>query len=480
MNKLQLSKTMMIATVLLIAAFQCYWIARLYKEEYRALQSKAAVLLKQAVQQQQASRVKNVLVLFASDKGHPGISIVKDMDGGEAMGLPPGTDSPFPKPPTEIGRVHFTGTFRMALKDSVTGRHILPGDSNIRFRQVVRRLDGIFDSLSPASIDSGFRAGLKTENIFMPYRLVVIRKDKDSPIIRERLSTGLVATGLDKSNGYMALFSNPGWYIVKKLTLPLIVAVLITGITLLSFILLYRNLLAQQQLAAIKNELISNISHELKTPIATVAVAIEALRNFDVTRDTAKTQEYLDISATELQRLSLLTDKVLRLSMFERGIVSLNPEMADLRQLVTEVVHNMQLQFEKAGATVMVHCTEEHFLLLADRLHLISVIYNLLDNAVKYGGKDPLIQVSLYREEGRCCLEIKDNGIGIPLAYREKIFEKFFRVPGNDRHNVKGYGLGLNYVAHIVQQHHGTIEVHSRENEGSSFIVKLPAAYEQH
>lgn len=492
---------MMLVTVLLVTAFQCYWITRLYREEYKDLQNKTAVLLKQAVQQQQAKRVRNVLILSAGNNHHRTIRIIRDSAIPGDLPLPLRADSLLkneekdtllqrvffsgPPPGEPSAKVHITGMYKMPAPDSPDYTvEPMPGmDSNMRYRQIMYKLNRLFDSLPVSGIDSGFRAALKAERINIPYRLVALfppARKKDSLITTAALSTGLVVSGWEGTGGYIALFSSPAGHIMQKLIIPLLVAVLITGITILSFAMLYRNLLAQQQLASIKNELISNITHELKTPIATVAVAIEALRNFDAAGNPQKNREYLDISAMELQRLSLLTDKVLRLSMFEKDAVSFNPEQVNLQQLVTEVMQYMQLQFEKAGAGVTFTGTAEPFVLMADRLHLVSVVYNLLDNAVKYGGSQPQIMVKLYREQDMYCLEIKDNGIGIPPVYHQKVFEKFFRVPGNDRHNVKGYGLGLSYVAHIVQQHHGSITVSSNENNGSTFTVKLPVAHEQH
>ena len=204
-------------------------------------------------------------------------------------------------------------------------------------------------------------------------------------------------------------------------------------------------------------------------------VAIEALRNFNALKDPAKTNEYLDISQQELHRLSMLVDKVLRLSMFENREVQLMPEPFDLRDLVKEVAGSFQPLFEKHGAKVQINYTGDNFIIEADRLHLMSVVYNLLDNALKYGGTAPVINVDVDMSGTEARIIVQDNGMGIPAAYQEKIFEKFFRVPqGGDRHNVKGYGLGLSYVAHIIQKHKGRIQVNSETGKGSTFIITLP------
>src|SRR5262249_5601021 len=163
--------------------------------------------------------------------------------------------------------------------------------------------------------------------------------------------------------------------------------------------------------AELKNEFIGNITHELKTPLATVGVAIEALKNFNAIRDPERTQEYLDISSNELQRLGLLVDKVLKLSMFEKKEVELKYESLNLKAVVEEVVASMRLQIEKHNAIVSVN-GEGDTNLEADRLHLLSIVFNLLDNALKYGKSEPVIQIQLIGKENSVQLQIADNGIG--------------------------------------------------------------------
>ena len=263
-------------------------------------------------------------------------------------------------------------------------------------------------------------------------------------------------------------------YILKQLTLPVLFSVLLVGITVLSFVLLYRNLVRQKRLAELKNEFISNITHELKTPIATVSVAIEALKNFNAIDDPQRTKEYLDISQNELQRLSLLVDKVLKLSMFEKKEMELKKEQFDYRQLVLEVMNSMRLQFEKYHAIVNLHTKGDNFIVEADKLHITSVIYNLLDNALKYSKENPVIDVQLKANPESIELSVSDNGIGIASAYKEKIFDKFFRVPTGDKHNIKGYGLGLSYVAEVIKRHQGDVQVESELGKGSTFTARFP------
>ncbi|HSF71702.1 MAG TPA: HAMP domain-containing sensor histidine kinase, partial [Methylotenera sp.] len=271
----------------------------------------------------------------------------------------------------------------------------------------------------------------------------------------------------------VAQFDNPFFLLLKRLQWLLLFAFVMLAFTTMAFVFMYRSLRQQHQLAAMKNDFIANITHELKTPVATVSVAIEALKNFNAISDAQRTKEYLDISSLELQRLNLLVDKVMKLSMFEQDKMEIQQERIDMKQLVEEVVKSMKLQFEKYAAEVSIHFEGDAFFTRGDRMHLQSVVFNLLDNALKYSPDQPKIGVELKSLPNALQLKITDNGIGIASEYKQKVFEKFFRVPHGNTHNIKGYGLGLSYVHEVVQQHGGTITVESKEGTGSIFTVEL-------
>ena len=272
----------------------------------------------------------------------------------------------------------------------------------------------------------------------------------------------------------LAVVLNIGWILLNLRQVALLVfgviffAIIITGL-ILNTIFLLREIRRNEQHDAFLNA----VTHELKTPIATVGVAIEALKNFNAINDPQKTKEYLDISSNELQRLGLLVDKVLKLSMFEKKELELKYEPVNLKEIVDEVTASLRLQLEKNNARVSV--TQNGDLnLQGDRLHLLSVVFNLLDNAIKYSNGDPSIQIELNGDEQNAELSIKDNGIGIPAEYQGKVFEKFFRVPAGDTHNTKGYGLGLSYAAQVIRKHNGIISVDSQPGLGTKFTIILP------
>lgn len=343
-------------------------------------------------------------------------------------------------------------------------------DTNNQALRVLYSVDSLQDSLQLPEITKAYSAALKRLDVTIPFSISKSNEIKS----RDEQDMTTMTVGFANPVTYHLSLGNTASYLFKKISLPILFSVFLVGVTIFSFVLLYRNLLRQQKLSEIKNEFISNISHELKTPIATVGVAIEALKSFNAMHDPQKTKEYLDISSNELQRLGLLVDKVLKLSMFEKKEVELNREDFNMQELTQEVLDTMRLQFEKNKALVSFNTEGNDFIINADKLHITSVIYNLLDNALKYRKDDPEIDVHLSGEQNIIELKVADNGIGIEPEYQTKIFDKFFRVPTGNKHVVKGYGLGLSYVSHIIAQHNGEINVESEINKGSTFIIKIP------
>jgi two-component system phosphate regulon sensor histidine kinase PhoR len=310
------------------------------------------------------------------------------------------------------------------------------------------------------------------EGLDIPFDITVL----DTPLMKGTdPKNNIVTVGFSKPVSFRLTLGNTMPYLLGKMLLPILFSIFLVAITLASFVLMYRSLRQQQRLAVLKNDFISNVTHELKTPIATVNVALEALKNFNAMNDPQRSKEYLDISQQELQRLSLLVDKVLRVSMFENKTVELKPERFNILALVDEVASSMRLQLEKLNADLRIDTEGNDFEVEADRLHILSVVYNLFDNATKYSVDKPVVISILIKDLGNMLeMRFSDKGIGIPEEYLGRVFDKFFRVPHGDVHNVKGYGLGLSYVAHIVREHDAHISVESKEGEGTTFIIKLP------
>ncbi len=471
MNKLNAARILMITTIAVIVAFQFYWLRSLYKQGYDSLRRSSDIVFKESIYQLQVSRVQGDSLL---------------------AGLPPA--DLFSKDMVRVLRINKDSNIHKPLKGAVfvamntTSQHI--GDSVITKDSVNKIVFNgtagpaeaskalkftyrFTDSLPIRSIDSAYHAGLLKAKITLPFIILKIETDAPDSCPGD-FCTSRVPVGLFGQTCYVASFSQPTKYLLKEISPQVLLSFFVVVLTVLSFVFIYRNLLEHKRLGDIKNEFISNITHELKTPIATVTVAIEAMKNFNALQNPERTREYLDIADNELQRLSLLVDKVLKLSMFEQEQLELKFENVDLKQLTTEIIASMRIQFEKRKAVVSLNAPSDTYTLQGDRLHLTSMIYNLLDNAIKYSPDKPVIDVAISDDGEKVKLQVKDNGVGISSEYRDKIFDKFFRVPGGNRHNVKGYGLGLSYVSHIVQKHHGKISVESEPGVGTLFIIDLP------
>ena len=301
------------------------------------------------------------------------------------------------------------------------------------------------------------------------------KKDKAIDTLNGFITSEQIS-GIKNPFSYQILFPETRKYIIKQMIGQIAGSILMILVLMTAFAFIYHTIRRQRRLADMKNEFISNITHELKTPIATVHVALEALQNFNAIDDPKKSKEYLDISMSELTRLELLVDNVLKRSMLEKEAIKMDPTTIDLHQLIEKVILTMKVQFDKWKANLNITTVGNDFSIMADRLHMTSVIYNLLENAVKYSDGKPEIDIRLTRMDNCIRLDISDKGIGIPKAYQDKIFEPFFRVPHQDRHDAKGHGLGLSYVAQIIKLHHGTITISNAAVKGTVFTIDLPTA----
>jgi two-component system phosphate regulon sensor histidine kinase PhoR len=462
---------LMALSILAIASFQYYWLRKAYEREDRTLDMRTNFLFRETVRTLQASKLK--LDKMVDSSRPPTRIFVEQHETSNPVKIKMGSKQKM---------VGMLDVMMKKLNDSSGNTMIITrqdGDSvrvinknflrrRDRMMQFLFDVDSLQDSIRVKELDTAFARRLEEQNLDVPFTISrVPTREADNPVFNE------VTLGFSHPITYRLDLRNTTSFLVKRISVPILFSVFLVGFTLMSFTLLYRNLLKQRRLSDIKNEFISNITHELKTPIATVSVAIEALRSFNASIDPQRTKEYLDISANELQRLSLLVDKVLKLSMFEKKEVELRYEDLDMKELVQEVTSSMRLQFEKHGAEVKVE-TSGDTTLEGDRLHLVSVIFNLLDNALKYSTGKPNILIGIAGMNDRIDLSISDSGIGIPAEYQGKVFEKFFRVPTGNLHNAKGYGLGLSYVAHVIRRHEGTIKIESVEGDGSKFIISLP------
>ncbi len=266
---------------------------------------------------------------------------------------------------------------------------------------------------------------------------------------------------------------NYWWYLFWKLLPQLLFVLVLLTLTAASFWVTSNSLKAQIKLGKLKDDFISNMSHELKTPIATVKVALEALNNFNIIDDPKLSREYLGMAGAEMDRLELMATRVLNTSLLESGRIYMQHETYDLQKLVSGVLQTLQLRLQQHGATVSFNVMGSSFLIPVDKLHIQGVLVNLIDNSLKYGLAPVHIDIKLTETDGAVQLIFADNGPGIPAEYQDKVFEKFFRVPTGNRHNTKGYGLGLSYAAQVMRQHNGNINLKSTIGSGCTFTLSF-------
>lgn len=470
-------------SLLLLTGFQYVWLRKEYKDQYEFLKKETRQLFVSSINGIQDSLIKSSTFKMES--------VPFDMESSSIF--------------KEKNEFHKADTIRRStfvyIKDSIRMRRdSFPHAKDISVlismmdtdKQVDKLLNKVVvnvknqepttqrfvikldcDTLPVKQIRAVYQKNLEKAGIGLPFTIL-----RASEISQQHPLKGITVesdfSGLPFADNYRANFAHYEVFLFRKLLPQILFSLFLLGMTSLAFWQINRSLQQQRKLTDLKNDFISNVTHELKTPIATVSVAIEALSNFNALQNPERTQEYLDISRNELNRLSILVDKVLRMAIFEKKEPELTFEQVDLAMLIRQILASMKLQFEKSGAEVSFEGPEEGFNMDGDRLHLTSVVYNLIDNALKYNATTPVIRISLEAVSDRVQLQISDNGPGIAPEYREKVFEKLFRIPTGDVHNIKGHGLGLSYVASVIAKHNGYITIESQPGKGSHFIIDMP------
>jgi len=231
----------------------------------------------------------------------------------------------------------------------------------------------------------------------------------------------------------------------------------------------------QKKLNDMKNDFVNNMTHELKTPISTISLAAQMLKDGDVGKTPEMLKHISGVIVDETKRLSFQVEKVLQVSLFERDRSNLTFKEVDVNDMLETVVATFRLKVENFDGTMELDLQAKQAETTADEMHLTNVFFNLLDNAVKYRSeRNLLLKVRTWNEKDNILISIEDNGVGIKKEHLKKVFDRFYRVPTGNVHNVKGFGLGLAYVRKIVENHNGSIRAESEFNNGTKFIISLP------
>ncbi len=257
-------------------------------------------------------------------------------------------------------------------------------------------------------------------------------------------------------------------------TSPYIYLTVIVVLVLLFFGFAVSVILKQKRLSEVKTDFINNMTHELKTPISTIGLSAEMIMRSDVMKEPERIQKFAGLIFKENKRLQSQVERVLNVAKLDKEEVTLKKEQFDMHELLEEAKENFEFNQNEKGGTISLELTAENYQINVDPVHVSNVVFNLLDNAVKYCKEDPVVSVRTYNDRNYFVLEIEDNGIGIKREDQKMIFDKFYRVPTGNLHDVKGFGLGLYYVKLIVDAHHGTISLRSTPGKGTTFTVKIP------
>ncbi len=261
-------------------------------------------------------------------------------------------------------------------------------------------------------------------------------------------------------------------YLMRYYLLSSVLMVMFTGFAFYFLLRLIRN---QRLYTDAKIAFTSNMTHEFKTPVATVAVALESIIKYNLANDPEKLNNYLNISQNELQRLNMMIEKVLNLNELDGGHNVLNLSSYDIQKGINDVLSSLKLLIDQQKAIVNFKSDGQPYMVNGDAMHMTNVFYNLIDNALKYASPNAVINISCGHQGNNVIISIQDNGPGIANIYQKKVFDRFFRIPTGNIHNVKGSGLGLHYVKEIIEEHKGTISIESEPGKGIAFIITIPA-----
>ncbi|MEO9020923.1 MAG: HAMP domain-containing sensor histidine kinase [Ginsengibacter sp.] len=265
----------------------------------------------------------------------------------------------------------------------------------------------------------------------------------------------------------------------KQMLWMLVGAVVFTCIIFIAFFITIRALLNQKKLSEIKSDFINNMTHEFKTPLATISLAVDALKNEKVINDRAKMDYFSGIIKDENKRMNKQVETILQAALLDKQVVQLDVKPLHAQDLINSAVNNIALPLKEKNGVLETHFKAVNDVILADEVHFTNIINNLLDNAVKYSKDGLKIKLITLNTAGNLRIRIEDNGIGMNKETLNRVFEKFYRAHTGNIHNVKGFGLGLSYVKSIVDAHHGKIKVESTPGKGSCFTLDFSLVKKQ-
>jgi signal transduction histidine kinase len=301
----------------------------------------------------------------------------------------------------------------------------------------------------------------------------LLQIERTDNFLLQRGKLGILIYTRRYNDAKVIYFSNYFFYLISVIIAQIIFGIVLISLSVFALVFAYRSYLTQAKLNMLRSDFVSNITHELKIPVATAKAAMEAILKFGITDDKEKTKSYLNMVALEMNRLDSLTSRVLEHSKLESNQHLLYKKETNLNEFLNRIVKSVEL-FYADKINIRFHKPEENINLIIDQVYIEGVIRNLIENSKKYGGNDVSIAIHLWQEGLHVYVSVIDNGPGIPKEYLTKVFDRFFRVPTDNRHNVKGFGLGLSFAALVMKQHNGTISANNLSGKGCEMILEFP------
>jgi two-component system phosphate regulon sensor histidine kinase PhoR len=386
----------------------------------------------------------------------------------------------------DIEERQFNHTVQIALKniaDSIVSSQnsIKPAETHVRQLSSNFFFAELNTPINPELLDSLLKKELGIRQLKAAYELGIYKSKDDTLVYGEYIPATIqwqIDHARDSNPIHAAEKSNFAIYFPNKFSViagELKIWIFSTVVLLLMlafFIYAILTMLRERRLAEIKEDFINNLTHEFKTPISNIELASEALKTNKI--DIAKQSRYHTIIHNENQRLKSQVERVLQMGTVDKNELRLDLKLVNIHDLIQKLSQNVGMRVNEKVGTFKVELNAVHAELLADEFHLTNTVYNVLDNAEKYSKDKPEISISTKNEKGGLLISIKDTGIGIKQDFQKFVFDKFFRVPTGDVHNVKGFGLGLSYVKTIIEAHKGTVTLESKLNQGSQFDIYLP------
>ena len=364
---------------------------------------------------------------------------------------------------------------RMVMRLEMTTLTRIPGSMQlIENRLTYKLIDSLLnEELNKESITAKYEFGVFST---MRGTMVFHTKNTKPSILLEKAYAFTLFPGdlLEEPDYLMLYFPNQRGFLIGQMAGLLSISVALMLIIVFSFTYTILTIYRQKRISEMKNDFINNMTHEFKTPISTISLACQALKDQDVAKSEALYDSYIGVIGEENTRLGAMAEKILQSAVLEKSQLELKKEWVDLHEVIHDVVNKIGIQVQIKDGSIKTKFSAAPSKVNADRVHITNVFSNLLDNANKYTPSKPKIIVSTKNVTTGILISIEDNGIGISKKNQKKIFDKLYRVPMGDRHDFKGFGLGLSYVKTIVEYHKGSVHLESELKKGTKFDVFLP------